>query len=175
MTNNQIFNNPINNPIGAVPPEYSAAQSGVYYTITTGAQTVSSANGYMALELTNPANSGKTIRFELIRATSSVSSIISLYRNATLNVSGTSATPRNTNWGFTDSSKVTGTWVAQTGDPISGGVLLQTIEQLGGPTEIDFNGKWLIPSKASNQTLIVLLQNKQANSEMSINVSWWEL
>ncbi|MED5018146.1 hypothetical protein P9847_12610 [Paenibacillus chibensis] len=113
----------------------------MYYTITTGSQSVSGANGFLALVLTNPANSRKIIRFELIRATSSVSSVISMYRNATLSVSGTSATPRNTNWGFADASVVTGTWVAQTGNPVTGGVLLQTIQQLGGPTEIHFDGK----------------------------------
>ncbi|WP_136608074.1 hypothetical protein [Paenibacillus dokdonensis] len=121
MPNNHVFNYPLKDPLGAVEPSYTAAQSGDYYVITTGNQSVVQANGFLALQLTVPANSRKKIRFDNIQASSSSDTILSLYRNATLNVSGTSATPRNTNWAYPDASVVTGSWVSQTANPTSGG------------------------------------------------------
>ena len=153
---------------------FSAAQNGKYYELTTGSQAITDANGYLALQLTNPANSGKTVYINTVRATSSVATIISTYKNATLNITGTSAIPHNTNWAYSDASLVTGRWVAQSSDPTSGGVLLQQMNQIGGVMELNLEGLRVIPSLTTNQTYYILLQNSAANSNLSINVEWWE-
>ena len=153
---------------------YTAAQNGKYYELTTGSQAITDATGYLALELTNPAGSGKTVYMNTVQAMSTVATIISTYKNATLNITGTSVIPHNTNWAYSDSSVVTGRLVAQTSDPTSGGVLLQQINQIGGVTEYNLEGRRIIPSLTTNQTYYILLQNSAANSNLSINVGWWE-
>jgi hypothetical protein len=173
--NNNVFNNGLFEPLGSIEPYYFAAQHGYFYTITTGNQVVTEANGFFALQLVTQNNSGKTIRIQSVQVSSQVAITINIYRNATLNVSGTSLTPRNTNWGSPDASVVTGSWVSQASDPTSGGVLLQAFNQVEGITELDFDGRHVIPSMATNQQYYILVQSSVANSPVSINVSWWEL
>jgi hypothetical protein len=144
------------------------------YILTTGNQTVANANGFLALQLTNPANSGKTISIHSVRATATAATTLSLYKNATLNVTGTAATPHNTNWGLPDASVVTGSWVSQTANPTSGGVLLQTINQTDEAMEISLDEGYILPSMASDQTFYILLQNSATDAILSINVDWSE-
>lgn len=167
------FNNSFLTPISTINSSVEAADNGIFYTISTGIQLVSSASGFLVFQLTNPANSGKTLQLRSVRAGSFNSTIIDIFRNSTL-TGGTSITPRNTNYSFTDASVATAKYLASNTDPTTGGTLLQTVQQANGSATFDYDGRIIIPKSASSQTFYVRLSNSGTTTNMATTVSWWE-
>ncbi|OFW76465.1 MAG: hypothetical protein A2201_06550 [Alicyclobacillus sp. RIFOXYA1_FULL_53_8] len=170
-----IFNNSFLDPVSSADASVHAAMDGVFYTVTTGSQNVSQASGFFVFQVTNPANSGKTLHIRSIRAGSFNNVVIDSLRNATFAAAGTSATPRNTNYAFPDASVVTTKYTSSGSDPTTGGTLFQTVQQAGGSTvTFDYDGRVIMESSSTDQTLFIRLSNTVANSRMAITVSWWE-
>ena len=169
-----VMNDPLVAPLGSIPPYNVAAERGMFYTVTSGDHSVTTEPSFLVLQLTNPANSGKTLHIRSIRGTSSVATTIDIFRDAVFTASGTSVPPRNTNWGSSDASMATGKWLSTNVDPTVGGVLLQSVDQSGGATELDYDGRFIIPSTATARTIYIRLTNLARNANMAIDISWWE-
>ncbi|OFW76464.1 MAG: hypothetical protein A2201_06545 [Alicyclobacillus sp. RIFOXYA1_FULL_53_8] len=170
---NYVFNNSFLTPLSTVDASVEAANNGIFYTISTGLQLVSSASGFLVFQLTNPANSGKTLQLRSVRTGSFNSTIIDIFRNSTF-TGGTSIIPRNTNYSFTDASIATAKYLASNTDPTTGGTLLQTVQQANGSATFDYDGRVIIPGSAANQTFYVRLTNSGTTTNMATTVSWWE-
>lgn len=150
------------------------SQQGNYYGITTGAQSVV-ANGFLVVQLTNPANSGKTINISSIRGGATVNTTLDVFKNATFAAAGTPLTPRNRNWAFADASAVTGKWLTQGTDPTTGGTLLASMIQTGGSVDVSYEGRIIIPSATTDRQFYIRLTNNvnQANT-LAVTIAWWE-
>lgn len=94
-------------------------------------------------------------------------------RNASFAAAGTSLTPRNTNFGFPDSSVVTAKYISQSTDPTTGGQLLQSFIQPsgGGVIIFDYDGRIKM---TPGTTFVVRLANLAAATSMVNNISYWE-
>ena len=146
----------------------------MFYTVTSGDHSVTTQPSFLVLQLANPDNSGNTLHIRSVRGTSSVATTIDIFRDAAFSAGGTSVTPRNTNWGSADASVASVKWLSASVDPTVGGVLLQSIDQSGGATELDYDGRFIIPSTATARTIYIRLTNLARNANMAIDISWWE-
>lgn len=172
QTNTELILNP-NELIFGASLEFSAyyARSGKVYTVSTGPQAVA-ANGFLLVQLTNPAISGKTMYIDCISGGSITNTTVDMLKNASFADAGTALTPHNTNWSFSDTSIVTGKYLSQATDPTTGGTLLLSIIQTGGPDVVDFGGRYIV---SSGQLYIRLTNNINQTSALSINITWWEI
>jgi hypothetical protein len=185
MPNYQVFTdspmsvlvtNNATNPVVVNDPAASIAiQQGNLFIATTDPQDMSS-NIYMGVQVTNPANSGKTIYVNSIIGGAIKDTIIGIYRNATFSGTGTAPTPRNTNYGFSDTSSMTVKFLLSSTDPRNNGVLLYYTMQVGGPIEINYNGRIIVPSSSADQTIYLRIVNTGGiGNNVSIGIEWWEL
>lgn len=152
---------------------YGAA-NGHVYDITTGSIDVA-ANGFLLVQLTNPANSGKTIYIVRIAGGSTVNTNLDIFKNATFSPSGTSITPHNNNWSYSDASSCTAKYSNSATDITSGGTLMITFIQTGGQMLIAFDGRLVIPSSTSDRQFYIRLKNNtnQTNT-CSFSLAYWE-
>ena len=170
-----VTNDPLVAPLGSIPPHNVAAERGMFYTVTSGDHSVTTEPSFLVFQLSNPASSGKTLHIRSIRGTSSIAATIDIFRDAAFAASGTAVTPRNTNWGSADASIATGKWLIANADPTVGGVLLQSIDQSGGATELDYDGRFIMPSAATARAIYIRLTNLARNAHLAIDISWWEM
>ena len=151
------------------------ARSGNVYTVSTGSLTIS-ANGYLVVQLTNPANSGRTIYINRISGGATTNTTFDILKNATFSAAGTPLTPTNTNWSYADTSAITGKYLSQSPDPTTGGTLMMSIIQVGGPVVLDFDGMYIMPSSTTNREFYIrLINNANQVNILSVNINWWEL
>lgn len=151
------------------------ARSGQVYTACTGSISVS-ANGFLVLQLTNPAHSGKILYINRISGGATTNTTFDMLKNATFSATGTPITPQNTNWNFSNSSAATIKYLSQGTDPTTGGTNLISIIQTGGPLILDYGGLYIIPYGPTDRELYLRLTNNtnQVNI-LSINITWWEI
>jgi len=149
------------------------SELGSLYSVTTGAVSVA-ASAFLVLQLTNPANSGKTFYINTVSGGSSVTTTMALYQNATFAAAGTPLTPLNLNWNFSNSSIATAKDLTQATDPTTGGTLISTLVQPAGVVNNLYYGSLIIPSGTSSREFYVRLTNAASVNNLSINVTWWE-
>lgn len=151
------------------------AQLGKRFTTNTGARSVTN-NGFLVLQAIIPANTGKTIYVDRIRAGTDSTSVVDVLFAL---VTGTTAiTPLNTNLGSTNTTAVTAGYLVSSSDPITAGTVALTFIQGGGTTDLEFNGRIVIPSKTSVQNICIRLKNTGSGAQSSnsaISFSWWEV
>jgi len=147
---------------------------GKIYSISTGVQSVE-ASGYLALEITNPANSNSTIEVSRITGGSNASGTIDILRNGSLVVSGISLNPRNRNWDFADDSAMSVQYVTQDTDPISGGDLLGSTISPGGTISVLYDDAFIIPNATTDRSLLLRIKNNTSlASTVSLTITWLE-
>lgn len=174
--NTPLFNKAINtyaSPTVTGIQAENASQFGILYFLSTGPVSVV-ANGFLIVQLTNPAGSGKVANIARISGGATVNTRIDIIRNASFAAAGTSLIPRNTNFGFSDSSVITVKYISQSTDPTTGGQLLHSFIQpsAGGLEVIDYDGRIKM---TPGTTFVVRLANLAgAANLMSNNVGFWE-
>jgi hypothetical protein len=155
-------------------PYTDAAKNGQVYDITTGEINVV-ANGYLAVQLTVPANQNKTVYILRLIGGSTVNTTLDIYRNATFS-GGTALTPVNNNWNFSGSGASTAKYITQLTDPIIGGTLLISFVQAGGGILLPFDGRIVIPSSTTDRQFTLNLRNRTNQSNLcAISLAYWEL
>ncbi|PKM77869.1 MAG: hypothetical protein CVU90_05330 [Firmicutes bacterium HGW-Firmicutes-15] len=155
-------------------PYTDAAKNGQVYDITTGDVTVSG-SGYLAAQLTIPANQNITVYILRLIGGSTVSTTFEIYRNAAF-TGGTSITPANNNWDYSGGSVCTAKYINQLADPTSGGTLLISVTQAGGGVLLPFDGRIIIPSSTVDRQFYLLLKNKTTTTNVcSISLAYWEV
>lgn len=148
---------------------------GKLYSVATGSQSVV-ASGYLVLEITNPAASNKMIDIIRFEGGTSTNATIDILRNADLSVSGSSLSPLNRNWDYSDSSSITARYVTQAADPVSGGYLLTSVIGTGGSLSIGYDGEFILPSEATDETFSIRARNDTSQiNTLSICVTWVEV
>ncbi len=153
--------------------EENATQSGVMYFLTTGSISVV-ASGFLVVQMTNPVASGNMINIARISGGATVNTRIDLLRNASFAAAGTSLTPRNTNFGYPDSSVVTAKYISQSTDPTTGGQLLHSFIQpsAGGVVTFNYDGRIKM---TPGTTFVIRLANLATSANpMTSNIGWWE-
>lgn len=177
-TNTKIISSPsepvyvvgTNNPNYPLPTSdlgASFSSIGDFYTVSTGAVTVTPAAGFLVFELRTPQNSGKTLHISSVVGGGGVATTISILKNASISgVTPTTIVPQNTNFSFTNSSITNPARyfaTTNTTDPTSGGTLLFQMRQAVNPASLQYSGQIIIPpSTASNQYFYVRLLNSTA-------------
>lgn len=155
-------------------PYTDAAINGQVYDITTGDINVD-ANGYLAVQLTVPANINKTVYILRLIGGSTVNTTLDIYRNATFS-GGTSITPVNNNLDFTGGSVSTAKYKSQLANPVIGGTLMISFVQTGGGILLPFDGRIVIPSSTTDRQLYLVLKNKTNQSNIcAISLAYWEI
>lgn len=159
----------------------AVSQGGQVYSISTGSQSVA-VSGFLTVQVTNPANSNKTIYIERISGGSTTNTTIDILKNATITTgvppTPTTLTINNRNWNSGNNSSMTGKYVTATAgtDPTVGGTLLSSIIQVGGPITLLYNGEFIIPSSTIDREFYIrLVNNGNQVNILSINITWWEL
>lgn len=151
------------------------AQLGKRFSANTAARSVAN-NGFLVLQATIPANTGKTIYVDRIRAGTDTTSVVDVLFTS---VSGTQKVdPLNTNLGSAYTTEVTAGYLVSTSDPITDGTVALTFIQGSGTTDLEFNGRIIIPSKTSIQSICIRLKNTGSGGQSSnaaISFSWWEV
>lgn len=170
-----VVNDPLMAPLGSIFPYNVAAERGMFYTVTSGDQYVTTAPSFLVLQLTNPANSGKTVHVKSVLGSSSVSTTLDIFRDAVFTASGSAVTSRNANWRYLDSSVTAGKWMSGTADPTVGGVLLQSVNLSGGATDLNYDGRIIMPSDTTDRMLYIRLTSLARNAHLAIDISWWEV
>lgn len=146
------------------PAEQSAAQ-GKLFIVNTGTRMVSK-YGFLVLQLTNPAESGRILRLKQAVGGGEQMMMLDILGNASF-AGGNALTPFNTNLGSGITSAATVKWITanQNEDPTTGGDLLWTYiinsPDKGGSREIDLNGLVIMPP---NSTLVVRVFNDTPKS-----------
>ncbi len=150
-------------------------QEGKIYSVTTGLQTVN-ASGYMALKLTNPANSNNMIDIIRVEGGSTGTMTLDVLRNAALSVSGLTLSPCNRNWDYSDNSSMIVEYISQASDPVSGGDILTSFTILGGSLDIKYDGEFIIPDDSTDKRFIIRINNDTSETnKISIGVTWIEV
>lgn len=146
------------------------------YTVNSGAQSVA-ISSFFTLQLTNPPTSTATVYIHSIFGGSTGTINLSILRNGSFAASGTSVTPRNNNWNFSDSSSCTGKYIATGSDPTSGGTLLESLYQSSGNFYIPYQGQLIIPPGTTNRYLCLRVENPSILSTVVVvlGISWWEI
>lgn len=198
---NTDFNKPANTEISNQPPQESPAsvqqknlayandnpliaknyllpgyynRLGQLYGLTTGVQNVA-AKSFLLVQMTNPANSGKTIFIHKLSGGTSGSITIDVFRNAAFAPAGTPLLPRNRNWHCSDNSVIQAEFLNITTDPTTEGALLKTMIQKADPIEEIFAGSFQIPDHPAAQNFYLRLTNNTDQPILlAVNVSWWE-
>lgn len=165
----------INNPtMPAVTEDLSSAYNklGKRFNINTGALTIPN-NNYLVTQITIPANWGKTMYVDRVRAGTSSTSIVD-FMPATITPSNT-LTPMNTHVGSTNATTVTAGYLITTTNPTTAAPLLTYI-LTGGTYETNFEGRIIIPSTSSIQRYIIRVTNTSTgNTTCMTSFSWYEL
>ncbi len=147
---------------------------GKIYSISTGTQSID-ASGYLALEITNPANSNNTIEISRVTGGSTTSTTADVLRDASIAASGVSLTPRNRNWNFADDSAMSAQYVTQATDPTSGGDLLASTISPGGIISVLYDDAFIIPDATSDRSFILRIKNNTSlPSTVSLTITWIE-
>lgn len=131
----------------------------------------------MAIQITNPANSGKVFYIEALTIGSSNNTTFTVQKNGATTVTGTPLTPVNRNWSYENNSVATAKYVQQGTDPTTtAGSIITAIVEPGGAVSREYGGQLIIPSSSSNMIYYILVINNanQANN-VSVSTSWWEL
>lgn len=150
------------------------SEQGKYYMVSASALSIV-LNGFLALQITNPADSGKTMYIDRVSGGLTATATVDILRNATFAAVGTTATPYNANWGAGDNSAMKAKYISQATDPTSGGTLLLSDSQASGPFEIGLGGRLIVPGTTSDRQLYVRVTNGSVANTMSINIAWWEI
>ena len=142
--------------------EGAAARAGILY----GVSATTAASNPLALQVSNPAGSGRTMYVSrLVASSATQAATVNLLRNAT--VSGTALTPVNYNFGLTGGSVMTAASASSsTGSPAT----LMTMIITAGATVIDLTGRIVVPPGNS----LTVSAAATGNNTLSASLSWWE-
>lgn len=148
------------------------AQLGKRFSFNTAAQSMT-ANGYLALQITIPANWGKTMYIDRLRVGTSTSSIVDCMPAS---ITGTTPlTATNSNFGSANTTSVTGGYLITTTNPTTA-TPVQTCILTSGTLEINYDGRFVIPSKTTAQNYTIRVMNTGAGSSSGmITFAWWEI
>ncbi|PKM77868.1 MAG: hypothetical protein CVU90_05325 [Firmicutes bacterium HGW-Firmicutes-15] len=150
------------------------SEEGKIYSVATGSQSID-ASGYLALEVTNPADSNKMIEVIRIEGGTLTTTTIDILRNAPLAVSGFSLSPLNRNWNCTDSSAMTVKYITQATDPTSGGDLLTSVIQTSGKISMTYDGEFVLPGTTSDNHFSLRIKNNTSEANtLSVSITWLE-
>ncbi len=142
----------------------TAAANGRVFSVTTGDQSIPG-SGFLAVQLTIPANSEKTIYIVRVAGGSLSNAVIDTYRNATFS-GGTNITPYNENWGFSGGSACTCKFLINSTDPTTGGQNISTIVA-NGLVLASYEGRLIIPSSSSDRQFYLVLRNKSSSTNIA--------
>ncbi len=152
----------------------SQCQLGNLYSVVTGAQSVA-LGGFFVVQLTNTANSTKTLYAHQLMISVTGNTAVDIFRNATFAAAGTALTPRNLNWAANDASSISGKFLVQATDPtINGTPLISFVQTNAAPTVQNLPGSLIMPSSTSNRQLYFRM-NCGALTTVSFCFSWVEL
>ena len=161
-------------PLISVTPAVHSSILGQYYLISTGSQSVTGQGHILALQINIPANINKTVFIDKITGGSISHTTIDVLYNASFAAPGTSILPVNVNLGSSNTSLVTGKFFTGA-DPSVGGTIIKCIIQTGGSLIIEYDGRLIIPSSTSNQTILIrLINTSNQTNNLSINLGYWE-
>ncbi|WP_096199097.1 hypothetical protein [Bacillus sp. FJAT-45350] len=158
-----IFTLPVaelEHPTVVVPIEELATENGLLFAGSTGAISVP-ANGFLTLQLTNPAGAARVLVFSRLSGGATVNTRISILRNGTFTAAGTTITPRNTNFSSPDNSVWTAKFISQASDPTVGGVFV-----------IEYSGR--IRINPNTTMLVRMANNTNKTNLLSLNFSYWQ-
>ncbi len=160
--------------VNNVPFVQNQCQLGKLYSVVTGAQAVA-LGGFMVVQLTNPANSAKTLYAQQLMISVTGVTTVDIIRNATFAASGAALTPRNLNWATSDASSINGKFLVQATDPtVSGIPLFSYVQTNAAPTLQNLLGSLIIPSGTANRQLYFRM-NCSALTTVSFSFNWVEL
>ena len=155
-------------------PFADATINGQVYDVSTAEHDVP-ANGFLTIQLTIPANQGKTIYILRLIGGSTVNTTLDILRNATF-TGGTTITPVNNNWSYTNTSVCTAKYLSQATDPTTGGTNVLSLVQTGGGLLLPFDGRLVIPSSTTDRYFYIRLSNKTNQVNLcSISIAYWEV
>jgi hypothetical protein len=165
----------VNNPVMPSVIESRAAAYaylGQRFTVDTSALSMAN-NGYLVLQITIPANWGKTMYVDRMRVGTSITSIVDCLPAT---ITGTTPlTVINSNFGSNKTSTVTAGYLLTTTNPITG-TPVQTCILSGGTYELDYDGRFIMQSKATAQNYCIKVTNTgTASSTGMVSFSWWEV
>lgn len=151
------------------------SEKGLLYGVAT--YQMLAANGYMAMQITNPANSNKVFYIETLTIGSSTNTTFSIQKNGATTVAGTPLTPVNRNWSYGNNSVATAKYVLQATDPTTtAGAIITAVVEPGGAISREYGGQLIIPSSSSDLNYYILvINNSNQSNNVSISTSWWEL
>lgn len=154
----------------------NSSQQGLVYTVNTAAQTIGAAD-FLTVQVTNPSSSTRTVYINTIFGGSTAAINLSLLRNASFAAAGTSLTPRNNNWSYSDSSQCSSKYTTSGSDPTSGGTLLESLYQNSGNFYLPYQGQLIISPGASDRYLCVQVENPSLLTAVVVvvGISWWEI
>ncbi|MEG6584196.1 hypothetical protein [Dendrosporobacter sp. 1207_IL3150] len=145
---------------------------GQRFNINTGAQNIEN-NSYLVVQITIPANWGKTLYFDKIQAGTSGTSVVDI-----IAASATTTdviTPVNTNLGSANTTLLTAGYAVTDTNPATNNPLL-TFILVNGTYESNFEGEIIIPSTTAVQNYIIRVSNTGTeNATCMATFSWWEV
>ncbi|RCW49535.1 hypothetical protein [Paenibacillus prosopidis] len=159
----------INHPLVTADIAENGSRNGVLYYSTTSTRTVA-ANGFLSFQLSNPTTANRVAL--VVRAFSGGQANATQFflRNGTLN-GGVTLSGFNGNFGFPDMSQMIPSFSISAVNPVTGGVTITSVLQVGGPPVNETAGRIIVPP---GNRFIVSLQNNAGANTFSISVSWVE-
>lgn len=151
------------------------SQLGLVYTVSQSPQSVA-VSSFLTLQITNPSASAKTVYINSIFGGSTDTINLSILRNGSFSASGTSLTPHNNNWAYSDSSICSSKYIITGSDPTSGGTRLESLYQSSGNFYLFYQGQLIISPGAADQYLCLRAENPSLLSAVvvTLGVTWWE-
>ena len=144
---------------------------GCRFNMSTGNQSTASSK-YLTMQVTIPANWGKTMYVDTLRAGSNAASVVDILSTA-LSGTGTTMSPINTNFGSSNKSAITGLY--NTSAPSTTSSSFQTFIFNSGTYETNFNGRIIFTSKTTEQKYCISVHSESGTGNNMIGFSWWEL
>jgi hypothetical protein len=169
MPNFGAFGN-ISQPMVTAGVGENGSINGVFYYSTTNVQLVG-ANGFIALQLSNPATANRMARIVRVFAGGQVNTTQFYLRNGTLN-GGVTLSGFNGNFGFPDTSQMIPSFSISTVNPVTGGITLASVIQMAASLVGDEDGRLIVPP--GGRFIVLLQKNVAGTNNLSISVSWIE-
>lgn len=154
----------------------SGNRKGLAYSVNTGQISISG-NGFLVIQITNPASSENTMQLTTASGGSQSSIIVDIFKNATFAAAGTSLTPINLNWSYSNSSSMTAKYTtASSGNDPTNAPANSLIDTIISTNQFIINKEYLIPSDAANQTFYIRITNSGSGTNIvSATIIWIEL
>jgi hypothetical protein len=153
-----------------VPAATKHSQQGGLFSATIA----TSIDSFAALQLINPANSGKTLRIEQLVGGATFPVRILIYRNTPILSRAPSVLSVNRNWNFPSGTSVGQAFFAN--DEEAGSLeIIQFTRHAVGYFELDFNEELIIPSNTTDDRNITInFIPTSGTVELDANIVWSE-